>query len=194
MSSRRRTRRWARSPRMALHMSATEIPLARNAARRLPALTPTKMSKSRVLRPRTMKSSRADRTPSSYTPPVIPPPPRISAAFPSTGSRIGIRRRGCKRGILCAIVGVCGARRRGGRTLSDMTRRLLFLLAHPDDETFGPGGTIARYASEGADVFLATATRGEAGIVGEPPLTDRDHLGEVRAAELLTAAGILGAR
>ncbi len=73
-------------------------------------------------------------------------------------------------------------------------KRLLFLLAHPDDETFGPGGTIARYAGEGVDVFLATATRGEAGMVGEPPVTDRDHLGEVRAAELLGAAGILGVR
>lgn len=75
-----------------------------------------------------------------------------------------------------------------------MTRRLLFLLAHPDDETFGPGGTIARYASEGTDVFIAAATRGEAGMVGDPPVTDRDRLGEVRAAELVKAAGILGAR
>ena len=73
-----------------------------------------------------------------------------------------------------------------------MLKRLLFLLAHPDDETFGPGATIARYAREGAEVHLATATRGEAGMVGDPPLTDREHLGEVRTAELLAAAGILG--
>lgn len=75
-----------------------------------------------------------------------------------------------------------------------MKKRLLFLLAHPDDETFGPGGTIARYAGEGADVFLVTATRGEAGMLGEPPVADRERLGEVRTAELLCAAGILGAR
>ena len=75
-----------------------------------------------------------------------------------------------------------------------MRKRLLFLLAHPDDESFGPGGTIARYAAEGADVTLVTATRGEAGMLGEPPVTDRAHLGEVRAAELVRAAGILGAR
>jgi LmbE family N-acetylglucosaminyl deacetylase len=68
----------------------------------------------------------------------------------------------------------------------------LLLLAHPDDETFGPGGTIAKYASEGADVRLATATRGQAGMVGDPPLTDREHLGDVRAEELLCAAKILG--
>jgi LmbE family N-acetylglucosaminyl deacetylase len=73
-----------------------------------------------------------------------------------------------------------------------MKRRLLLLLAHPDDETFGPGGTIARYAREGVDVHLATATKGEAGMVGDPPVADREHLGEVRAAELREAAAVLG--
>lgn len=75
-----------------------------------------------------------------------------------------------------------------------MKRRLLLLLAHPDDETFGPGGTIARYSREEVEVYLASATKGEAGMVGDPPVTDREHLGEVRAAELLCAAGILGIR
>src|SRR3970282_2169862 len=75
-----------------------------------------------------------------------------------------------------------------------MKMRLLLLLAHPDDETFGPGGTIARYANEGADVYLATATRGGVGVLVAPPGTDRAHLGEVRAAELQCAAGILGIR
>lgn len=73
-------------------------------------------------------------------------------------------------------------------------RRILLLLAHPDDETFGPGGTIAKYSDGGAEVTLATATKGQAGMVGDPPVTDRAHLGEVRAAELLRAAGILGIR
>jgi LmbE family N-acetylglucosaminyl deacetylase len=73
-----------------------------------------------------------------------------------------------------------------------MPKRILFLLAHPDDETFGPGATIAKYARGGAEVHLATATRGEAGMLGDPPVTDREHLGEVRAAELGEAAGILG--
>ena len=75
-----------------------------------------------------------------------------------------------------------------------MKRRILLLLAHPDDETFGPGGTIAKYSSEGTDVYLATATKGQAGMVGDPPVTDREHLGEVRAAELHCAAGVLGIR
>ncbi len=38
---------------------------------------------------------------------------------------------------------------------------LLAVFAHPDDETFGPGGTLARYAAEGVDVHYACATRGE---------------------------------
>lgn len=75
-----------------------------------------------------------------------------------------------------------------------MEKRILLVLAHPDDETFGPGGTIARYADEGAAVHLATATRGEAGMLGDPPLTDRAGLGDVRAAELGNAAEILGIR
>lgn len=81
-----------------------------------------------------------------------------------------------------------------GEVISPMGKRILLLLAHPDDETFGPAGTIAKYADEGADVHLATATRGESGMLGDPPVTDRAHLGEVRANELSTAAEILGIR
>lgn len=75
-----------------------------------------------------------------------------------------------------------------------MTRRLMLLLAHPDDETFGPGGTIARYAREGVEITLVTATRGEEGMVGDPPVTGRERLGEVREAELSKAAEVLGIR
>lgn len=74
-----------------------------------------------------------------------------------------------------------------------MAKRILFLLAHPDDETFGPGGTIAKYAREGHEVHLLAATRGDAGMLGDPPVTDREHLGEVRSAELEAAAAVLGA-
>ena len=37
------------------------------------------------------------------------------------------------------------------------------VLAHPDDESLGLGGTLAKYASEGVETFLVTATRGERG-------------------------------
>ena len=40
---------------------------------------------------------------------------------------------------------------------------LLAVLAHPDDESFGPGGTLALYAMRGAEVHLVCATRGEVG-------------------------------
>lgn len=75
-----------------------------------------------------------------------------------------------------------------------MTRRLMLLLAHPDDETFGPGGTVARYAREGVEITLVTATRGEEGMTGDPPVTEKVLLGEVREAELARAATILGIR
>ncbi len=73
-----------------------------------------------------------------------------------------------------------------------MGKRLLLLLAHPDDETFGPGGTIARYAREGVSIHLATATRGEAGQTGNPPLTNQAGLGDFRERELRSAAALLG--
>ena len=51
------------------------------------------------------------------------------------------------------------------------------VFAHPDDESFGPGGTLARYAARGADVFLVTATRGEMGkIHGKNPLKPMSNM------------------
>ena len=41
--------------------------------------------------------------------------------------------------------------------------RLMAVLAHPDDESLGLGGTLAKYASEGVEVYLVTATRGDGG-------------------------------
>jgi LmbE family N-acetylglucosaminyl deacetylase len=70
--------------------------------------------------------------------------------------------------------------------------RLLCLLAHPDDETFGPGGTISKYSDKGVETFLATATRGEAGMLGDPPVATRENVGDVRAEELRVAAKVLG--
>jgi LmbE family N-acetylglucosaminyl deacetylase len=42
-------------------------------------------------------------------------------------------------------------------------RKLLAVFAHPDDEAFGPGGTLARYAYQGVEIHLLCATRGEGG-------------------------------
>jgi len=77
--------------------------------------------------------------------------------------------------------------------------RLLAVLAHPDDETLGVGGTLARYASEGVDVFLVTATRGDGGrFHGHRPGDGRhpgpEALARIREAELRAAATELGVR
>src|SRR4249920_3464806 len=82
---------------------------------------------------------------------------------------------------------------------STHTRRLMAVLAHPDDESLGVGGTLAKYASEGVEVFLLTATRGESGRYrghrpGEPGHPGSSELGHVREAELRAAASALGIR
>jgi len=71
------------------------------------------------------------------------------------------------------------------------------VLAHPDDESLGIGGTLAKYASEGADVFLLTATRGDRGRYrdfrfGEPQHPGSSALATIRERELRAAASALG--
>jgi LmbE family N-acetylglucosaminyl deacetylase len=73
------------------------------------------------------------------------------------------------------------------------------VLAHPDDESLGVGGTLAKYAAEGADVFLLTATRGEKGRYRGHPRGDREHpgpeaLARIRELELHAAASVLGVK
>jgi N-acetyl-1-D-myo-inositol-2-amino-2-deoxy-alpha-D-glucopyranoside deacetylase len=69
---------------------------------------------------------------------------------------------------------------------------LLAVLAHPDDETFGTGGTLAFYAHQGVDVHLVCATRGEVGDVDPEYMQGFNTVAEVRESELRCAAGILG--
>ncbi len=68
------------------------------------------------------------------------------------------------------------------------SRRLLAVLAHPDDESFGPGGTLALYAHRGAEVHLACATRGEVGTVAAELLQGHKDVAELREHELRCAA------
>jgi LmbE family N-acetylglucosaminyl deacetylase len=72
------------------------------------------------------------------------------------------------------------------------TKKILSVLAHPDDESFGMGGTLALYAEQGVEVHLVCATRGEAGEVGPEYLQGYESIGELREAELRCAAGHLG--
>jgi LmbE family N-acetylglucosaminyl deacetylase len=75
---------------------------------------------------------------------------------------------------------------------TDASRRLLIALAHPDDETFGPAGTIIRYARSRVDVHVICATRGEAGHADPELLEGHDSLADLRTQELLCAARHLG--
>lgn len=73
--------------------------------------------------------------------------------------------------------------------------KLLAVLAHPDDESLGLGGTLARYAAEGVETYLVTATRGEAGRFGSLGRSgDPVEVGRVRETELRAAASVLGVR
>jgi LmbE family N-acetylglucosaminyl deacetylase len=73
--------------------------------------------------------------------------------------------------------------------------RLLAVLAHPDDESLGLGGTLAHYAAQGADTYLVTATRGERGrFFDNAARPSDDEVGRVREAELRAAAAELGVR
>ncbi len=77
----------------------------------------------------------------------------------------------------------------------DEPLRLMCMFAHPDDESLGVGGTLAKYAVEGVETYLVTATRGERGWRGT--LADFPGLqafGKIREAELLAAARVLGIR
>ncbi len=73
-----------------------------------------------------------------------------------------------------------------------MTRKLLAVLAHPDDESYGIGGTLARYVAEGVEVHVAIATDGAAGSIDEKWQGDRSRLIDARAQELKNAADVLG--
>ncbi len=73
--------------------------------------------------------------------------------------------------------------------------KLMCVLAHPDDESLGNGGILARYAAEGVETYLVTATRGERGWFGSPEkYPGLESLGKIREAELFAAARVLGIR
>ncbi|MGH7742455.1 MAG: PIG-L deacetylase family protein, partial [Candidatus Eiseniibacteriota bacterium] len=77
--------------------------------------------------------------------------------------------------------------------------RLMAVLAHPDDESLGMGGTLARYAAEGVETYLVTGTLGQSGRFhglppGEPGHPGAEELGRIRERELRAAANVLGIR
>ena len=69
---------------------------------------------------------------------------------------------------------------------------VLAVFAHPDDESFRAGGTLSMLARRGVRVYVLTATRGEAGTCGDPPLCTPEELPAVRESELRCACAALG--
>jgi len=71
---------------------------------------------------------------------------------------------------------------------SSMQKTLLAIFAHPDDESFGPGATLAKYALDGVAVHYLCGTRGEVGTVDAKHMNGFDSIGDMRWAELTAAA------
>jgi LmbE family N-acetylglucosaminyl deacetylase len=71
--------------------------------------------------------------------------------------------------------------------------RLMCVLAHPDDETLGMGGVLAKYAAEGVQTYVVTATRGERGWK-DGPYPGPEEVARHRTEELYAAARVLGIR
>jgi LmbE family N-acetylglucosaminyl deacetylase len=79
--------------------------------------------------------------------------------------------------------------------VADQRLTILAVHGHPDDETVHIGGTLARYAAQGARVVCVTATRGELGEIVDPALAtpaNQARLGEIRMGEMERALAILG--
>lgn len=72
------------------------------------------------------------------------------------------------------------------------TKILMFVGAHPDDETFGMGATLAKYSADGVKVYYVCATGGEAGSVEPHYLEGYSSVYELRYAEMKKAAEVLG--
>jgi LmbE family N-acetylglucosaminyl deacetylase len=71
-------------------------------------------------------------------------------------------------------------------------KRLLLAMAHPDDESFGMAGTIARYVGEGVEVHLICATNGDVGTADPEHMQSYESMAQLRLAELTCAAAELG--
>jgi LmbE family N-acetylglucosaminyl deacetylase len=85
------------------------------------------------------------------------------------------------------------AERAGGQRSSTSRRRtVLAVFAHPDDEVWCAGGTLALCGAAGQAVTVVCATRGELGPVADGALVAGSSLGEVRERELRASCGVLG--
>ncbi len=70
--------------------------------------------------------------------------------------------------------------------------KVVLVFAHPDDETFTSSGTIINLTQKGHTAKLIMATKGEAGMLGNPPVATKKTLGKIRERELKKAAKVTG--
>jgi mycothiol S-conjugate amidase len=80
---------------------------------------------------------------------------------------------------------------RHNESMADKLRTIMAVHAHPDDESSGTGGVLARYAAAGHRTVLVTCTGGELGEIADPSLAQPENLAEVRRRELEEACAIL---
>jgi len=71
-------------------------------------------------------------------------------------------------------------------------KRVMVIVAHPDDAEFGCAGAVARWVQEGAEAVYVLATSGDVGI-SQPGMT-RQKAAEIREAEQLAAAAVVGVK
>src|SRR6266511_3986378 len=89
--------------------------------------------------------------------------------------------------------------RKGVRNMQNLVKRhrqprLLGVFAHPDDETFCAGGTLAKHVAAGWQTMVISATSGQAGQIRDPLVATRRTLGQVREREFYAACQQLGVR
>jgi LmbE family N-acetylglucosaminyl deacetylase len=72
-----------------------------------------------------------------------------------------------------------------------VTKRLALVFAHPDDDSFGVGGTVAAHRDD-LELLVVLATSGDAGLIADPSLATRENLGEVREEEARASYRALG--
>src|SRR6516165_7314277 len=123
----------------------------------------------------------ASTAPIIHAPSIAPAPggaPRRSVSRLHLGARGTVARRAGY------------AHRRGGEMVE--VRRVLVVVAHPDDAEFGCGGTVARWVADGCEVFYCLLTSGNRG--SDDPAMLPERLAVVRREEQLQAAGVLGVR
>ena len=78
----------------------------------------------------------------------------------------------------------------GSKEISELT--VLSIFAHPDDEAFGSGGTLAELVQKGHKVTAVCATNGDVGEISDPALATPENLWQVRQEEMRRAMAVMG--